>query len=110
MEDARLRHDAQRREWILGMGIKIQLCAGNGGNSQIDSQKFPNHSNPYISIIPTGNMVGNSLGMGSWLGMVGIPKIPKIPKLIPKAFPKKNIYKTEDYGRQNFLGCRFITK
>ena len=91
------------------MGIKIQLCAGNGGNSQdsqdsqFHSQKFPNRSNPCISIIPTGNMVGNSLGMGSWLGMVGIPKIPKIPKLIPKAFPKKNIYKTEDYGRQNFL-------
>ncbi len=40
-------------------------------------------------------MVGNSLGMGMELGMVGIPKI-------PKAFPKKIIYKTEDYGRQNF--------
>ncbi len=79
----------------MGMGIKIQLCAGNGGNSQdsqnsqFHSQKFPNRSNPYISIIPTGNMVGNSLGMGMELGMVGIPKIPKIPKLIPKAFPKK---------------------
>ena len=60
---------------------------------------FPNRSNPCISIIPTGNMVGNSLGMGSWLGMVGIPKI---PKLIPNQDPKKNIYKTEDYGRQNF--------
>ena len=68
------------------MGIKIQLCAGNGGNSQnsqnsqFHSQKFPNRSNPYTSIIPTGNMVGNSLGMG----MVGIPKIPKIPNFIPK--------------------------
>ena len=74
-------------EW-MGMGIKIQLCAGNGGNSQdsqnsqFRSQKFPNRSNPYISIIPTGNMAGNSLGMGMELGMVGIPKI-------PKAFPKK---------------------
>ncbi len=73
--------------------------------------KFP-------KLIPKNSQIAQTLiyqpfPLGIWLGIVWewdlgwewweFPRFPKFPKLIPKAFPKKFIYKTENYGWQNFL-------